>query len=182
MDYSLPGSSVHGISQARVLEWDAISFSRGSRSHHRCLEQISPDCLQWGRWVYCQVVISAVHKHLQQGYIPSWETTVLIYKKQLLILKVLSRDGRNSVTNSSTTSNSSSLANSTISALTPLLKSWMNPSKSFMKVEINFFKVLLMLMFWPLPLNQECSSWYKEYWILSRRSSVYFPQIHQRNH
>ena len=27
---SLPGSSVHGISQARVLEWVAISFSRGS--------------------------------------------------------------------------------------------------------------------------------------------------------
>ena len=30
MDYSLPGSSVHGIFQARVLEWAAISFSRGS--------------------------------------------------------------------------------------------------------------------------------------------------------
>ena len=30
MDYILPGSSVHGIFQARVLEWVAISFSRGS--------------------------------------------------------------------------------------------------------------------------------------------------------
>ena len=30
MDYSLPGSSVHGIFQVRVLEWGAISFSRGS--------------------------------------------------------------------------------------------------------------------------------------------------------
>jgi len=27
---SLPGSSVHGISQARILEWVALSFSRGS--------------------------------------------------------------------------------------------------------------------------------------------------------
>ena len=27
---SLPGSSVHGIPQARILEWVAISFSRGS--------------------------------------------------------------------------------------------------------------------------------------------------------
>ena len=27
MDYSLPGSSIHGIFQARVLEWDAIAFS-----------------------------------------------------------------------------------------------------------------------------------------------------------
>ena len=28
MDCSLPGSSIHGIFQARVLEWVAISFSR----------------------------------------------------------------------------------------------------------------------------------------------------------
>ena len=27
MDCSLPGSSVHGIFQARVLEWVAIAFS-----------------------------------------------------------------------------------------------------------------------------------------------------------
>ena len=27
MDCSLPGSSIHGIFQARVLEWDAIAFS-----------------------------------------------------------------------------------------------------------------------------------------------------------
>ena len=30
MDYSLPGSSVHGIFQARVLEWGAIAFSEGN--------------------------------------------------------------------------------------------------------------------------------------------------------
>ena len=29
MDCSLPGSSVHGILQARILEWVAISFSKG---------------------------------------------------------------------------------------------------------------------------------------------------------
>ena len=28
MDCSLPGSSVHGILQARILEWIAIRFSR----------------------------------------------------------------------------------------------------------------------------------------------------------
>ena len=28
--YGLPGSSVYGISQARILEWVPISFSRGS--------------------------------------------------------------------------------------------------------------------------------------------------------
>ena len=30
VDCSLPGSSIHGISQARILEWVAISFSGGS--------------------------------------------------------------------------------------------------------------------------------------------------------
>ena len=30
MDGNLPGSAVHGIFQARILEWAAISFSRGS--------------------------------------------------------------------------------------------------------------------------------------------------------
>ena len=28
MDCCLPGSSIHGIFQARVLEWDAIAFSK----------------------------------------------------------------------------------------------------------------------------------------------------------
>ena len=28
MDCNLPGSSNHGIFQARVLEWDAIAFSK----------------------------------------------------------------------------------------------------------------------------------------------------------
>ena len=28
MDYSPPGSSVHGLLQARILEWVAMSFSR----------------------------------------------------------------------------------------------------------------------------------------------------------
>ena len=30
LDCSLPGSSVHGILQARILEWVAVPFSRGS--------------------------------------------------------------------------------------------------------------------------------------------------------
>ena len=39
-DCSLPGSSVHGIFQARVLEWAAISFSRAS-SRPRDQTQVS---------------------------------------------------------------------------------------------------------------------------------------------
>ena len=30
MDCSLPGSSIHGVLQARILEWVAIPFSKGS--------------------------------------------------------------------------------------------------------------------------------------------------------
>jgi len=30
MDYSLPGSSIHGILQARIWEWVAVPFTRGS--------------------------------------------------------------------------------------------------------------------------------------------------------
>ena len=41
VDCSLPGSSIHGIFQARVLEWVAISFSRGSSR------------AQNGTWVSC---------------------------------------------------------------------------------------------------------------------------------
>ena len=46
MDCSLPGSSVHGISQSRILEWVAISFSSGS-SQPRDWTHVS--CT--GRWI-----------------------------------------------------------------------------------------------------------------------------------
>ena len=49
MDCSLPGSSVTGISQVRILEWVAIYFSRGS-SQPRDPTHVS----FIGRWVlYC---------------------------------------------------------------------------------------------------------------------------------
>ena len=49
MDCGLPGSSVHGILQARTLEWFAMSFSRGS-SHPR--DQTHIYCVSYiGRWV-----------------------------------------------------------------------------------------------------------------------------------
>jgi hypothetical protein len=40
IDCNPPGSSVHGIRQARILEWVALSFSRGS-SQPRKLNQVS---------------------------------------------------------------------------------------------------------------------------------------------
>ena len=62
LDYSPPGSSVHGIFQARILEWVAISFSRGS---------------SWSRdrtWVSC---ISGISRQILY-HCSSWE--VLSYK------------------------------------------------------------------------------------------------------
>ena len=46
MDYTLPGSSVHGILQAKILEWVAMSFSRGFfPARVSCIS-----CL--GRWIH----------------------------------------------------------------------------------------------------------------------------------
>ena len=59
MDCSPPGSSAHGIFPARILEWVAISFFRGS-SHPRDGTCIS--CI--GRWIlyhWCHLG-SDIHK------------------------------------------------------------------------------------------------------------------------
>ena len=56
MDCSPQGSSVHGISQARVLEWVAISSSRVSswprdQTHIPCVSCIAGDlCTHWATW------------------------------------------------------------------------------------------------------------------------------------
>ena len=53
MDCSLPGSSVHGISQARILEWVAISFSRGSSwpRDWTCISCITGGFLLLSHWI-----------------------------------------------------------------------------------------------------------------------------------
>ena len=47
MDCSPPGSSVHEISQARILEWVAISFS--TMEHYSAIEknEIMPSAATW---------------------------------------------------------------------------------------------------------------------------------------
>ena len=44
MNCSLPGSSVHGIFQARVVEWSAIVFSRSSSN--ACIPTLKPSTTQ----------------------------------------------------------------------------------------------------------------------------------------
>ena len=58
MDYSLPSSFVHGIAQARILEWVAISFSRQWLNPH----------LLYCRWLlYCWATCDA-QKEFRKGH------------------------------------------------------------------------------------------------------------------
>ena len=56
MDCSLPGSSVHGIFRARILEWVAMYFSRGSPqpregTHVSCISCSGRQILyHWATW------------------------------------------------------------------------------------------------------------------------------------
>ena len=90
MDCSLPGSSLHGIFQARILEWVAISSSRGSslskdRTRVSCISCI-------GRWVlyYCgnweATVILVIFKVL----LASWLKVVLKRKSSIFTFRVKS--------------------------------------------------------------------------------------------
>ena len=47
-DWSLSGSSVHGILQARILEWGAMASSRGSSSHRDQTHISYVSCLAGG--------------------------------------------------------------------------------------------------------------------------------------
>ena len=49
MDCSLPGSSVYGIRQARILEWAAVSFFRGSSWPRDWTHIFCVSCT--GRWI-----------------------------------------------------------------------------------------------------------------------------------
>ena len=55
MNCSLPGCSVHGILQARVLEWVAISFSNRNKMHNTCnaLESAQNHPSTPGPWKNC---------------------------------------------------------------------------------------------------------------------------------
>ena len=63
MDCSLPGSSVHGVLQARIQEWVVILFSRGSSQHR---DQIQVSCIA-GRFF----TIRATRKALKRE-VKSW--------------------------------------------------------------------------------------------------------------
>ena len=60
MDCSLPGSSIHGIFQARVLEWGVIAFS--SLVHCRDF-----NCEPWPKsWIFLLFLTSITHYYLKR--------------------------------------------------------------------------------------------------------------------
>ena len=70
VDYSMPGCSVHGILQARILEWVAISFSR-----------VSSQPRDWT----CVSYVSCVGEFFTTG--ATWEAQDLLYGFLFFFLK-----------------------------------------------------------------------------------------------
>ena len=63
LDCSLSGSSVHGILQARILEWVAMPSSRGSSSHR---DQICVSCTAGGFFTHCVIREAAITITLEE--------------------------------------------------------------------------------------------------------------------
>ena len=84
MDCNLPGSSVHGILQARILEWVAISFSRGSSLPGDCT-QVSPivgrSLTIWAQWPNPDTGI-----YSEAGWL--WENKVTSRRLSLVMCKM----------------------------------------------------------------------------------------------
>ena len=67
VDYNPPGSSVHGVLQARILEWIAISFSRGSsqprdQTWMSCMQADSLCLSQQGRFFMSDAQLLSTHR------------------------------------------------------------------------------------------------------------------------
>ena len=93
LDYSLPGSSVLGIFQARILEWVAISFSRGSS---RPRDGICISCVgrqvpyHWATreapLVWCGLSLSDQKLHeFQRDSLPACFSPISLHPKALIL-------------------------------------------------------------------------------------------------
>ena len=69
MDCSLPGSSIHGIFQARVLEWGAIAFSHIPCSASQTWADPS--------WTQSLVLVHAINGELRETPVSSEATGVI---------------------------------------------------------------------------------------------------------
>ena len=81
MDSSPPGSSVHGILQARVLQWVALSFSRASsRPRDRTCSSCTGRCIlcRWATWEAPCLVLGVTRDFLPLHFFPSFFLLVLL--------------------------------------------------------------------------------------------------------
>ena len=82
MDCSLPGSSIHGILQARILEWVAMPSSRGSSQPRDGTQVFSVSYT--GRWILYHC--TAWEAHLVIWIVPklvgcSWTRVTLCFRR-----------------------------------------------------------------------------------------------------
>ena len=68
MDCSPSGSSIHGIFQARVLEWGAIAFSKSMTIKHTlCIWNQLPSTGQWKIWCEIRLFLSMCPFDIKTG-------------------------------------------------------------------------------------------------------------------
>ena len=87
MDCSLPGSSVHGIFQARVLEWVAIAFSESMsiRCSKFCLNK-----LLWGHKIAYQSPIYHIFKISQSKRLHHFQWSIGSHQLSIIFLNSIS--------------------------------------------------------------------------------------------
>ena len=76
MDCSAPGSSVHGIFQARVLEWGAIAFSKSGLNPRSNTWWRKGDASQMGGDLLLYCSLSYINRHTHASTVP-WERLFL---------------------------------------------------------------------------------------------------------
>ena len=89
MDYSLPGSSVHRVFQAQILEWVAISYSRASSQPR---DQTRVSCISYtGRQILYHLIVLLLNLFLNVlflGYCYEWIVVlILLLDCSLLIFR-----------------------------------------------------------------------------------------------
>ena len=88
MDCSLPGSSVHGIFQAWILDWVAISYSRG---YSQLRDQIAISCISCiGRRILYHCATSEAHVQLTYSSVLSRYSVHCLYHLFILTHSLLS--------------------------------------------------------------------------------------------
>ena len=91
MDYSLSGSSFHGILQARILEWVAVSSSRGSsltqESNSRLLHWQTDSLL-----LSHQGSLANIRQNTNSGAATVWMHALIVLEKWTKSLKLIPFD------------------------------------------------------------------------------------------